>query len=168
MLKAIDVACFFINMDKDQKLFTKNLVEKNGRKFWDGNARLNKFLHLAQNLYIAKNSEPLFDDTFFAYDNGAVIPNIQENYSVLLERCKKYVDSDITGDKEEFLKRFFIVFKNATLDELIALSHEDEAWSEKASFYKKEDQKMDSISKVDEYKKQYSDVIKVMYRMACC
>ena len=85
MLKAYEVACFFLNKDKDRKIFTKNLEIRNNRRFWDGNAKLNKFLHLAQNIYIAKTGQPLFDDVLYAYDNGAVVPDVQEHYSQLLE-----------------------------------------------------------------------------------
>lgn len=166
MLRAYDVACFFLNMDVNHHVFTKNLVERNNRKFWDGNAKLNKFLHLAQNIYIAKTGNVLFLDAFYAYDNGAVIPLIQENYSAILKHCSKCDDKVFTQEQKNFLTKFFKAFENADMDELIALSHEDEAWKEKASFYKKEDQKMNSIAKSEEYKKQYADILEVLDRMA--
>lgn len=166
MLKAIDVACFFLSMDTDKTVFTKNLVEKNGRKFWDGNAKLNKFLHLAQNIYIAKTGQALIMDDFYAYDNGAVVPSVQENYSSLLKNYDKFNTSGITEDKKEFLAKFFKAFKSAELDELIALSHEDDAWKEKAMHYRKSDQKMDMAANADKYKKQYGDIVRVLDRMA--
>lgn len=166
MLRAYDIACFFLNMDTDKTVFTKNLVERNNRKFWDGNAKLNKFLHLAQNIYIAKTGTKLFEDDFYAYDNGAVVPEIQENYSAILKQCHKHDNAAMTQEQKNFLTKFFKAFKNAELDELIALSHEDEAWQEKASYYKKTDQKMNSISKVKEYKKQYADIVEILDRMA--
>lgn len=54
---------------------------------------------------------------------------------------------------------------NATLDELIELSHEDSEWIDKHRHYRKEDQIMDSMSRRDEYAEQYSDMIKVLERM---
>ena len=50
MLKAIDVAKYFLNKD-DGTLFNNKLVERSGRRFYEGNARLNKYLHIAQNQY---------------------------------------------------------------------------------------------------------------------
>lgn len=166
MLQAIDVACFFLDMDADKSVFTKNLVEKNGRKFWDGNAKLNKFLHLAQNIYIAKTEQPLIADDFYAYDNGAVVPSIQENYSSLLKFHANRDISSITDEQKEFLKKFFKAFKSADLDELIALSHEDDAWKEKAMYYRKPDQKMDMAVDIAKYKEQYGDIVRVLDRMA--
>lgn len=166
MLKAIDVACFFLSMDANKSVFTKNLVERNGRKFWDGNAKLNKFLHLAQNIYIAKTGKPLIADDFYAYDNGAVIPSVQENYSNLLKNYGRYDTTSITDEQKIFLKKFFEVFKTAELDELIALSHEDDAWKEKSVYYKKPEQKMIIGADVEKYREQYSDIVHVLDRMA--
>ena len=165
MLKAYDVACFFLNKDKNKIIFTKNLEIRNNRCFWDGNAKLNKFLHLAQNIYIAKTGQLLFDDALFAYDNGAVVPDVQERYSLLLEKCSKYNLNKIPKDKQDYLNKFFEAFKHASLDELIELSHEDDAWKEKSKNYKKADQKMDSLERAAEYKEQYADIVSILDRM---
>lgn len=153
-------------MDADKSVFTKNLVEKNGRQFWDGNAKLNKFLHLAQNIYIAKTGHLLIEDDFYAYDNGAVVPVVQENYLNLLKNHANFSLSSITDEQEEFLKKFFRAFKSANLQELIALSHEDDAWKEKAAYYRKPDQKMVMAADIVRYKKQYGDIVCVLDRMA--
>ena len=39
VLRAIDVAEYFLSKDPERKLFTKKLQTKNGRKFYEGNAR---------------------------------------------------------------------------------------------------------------------------------
>lgn len=64
MLNPFDVAKFFLSIDQEKKLFNQNLVERNGRKFYEGNAKLNKFMHLAQNLYVAKTDKLLMDTAF--------------------------------------------------------------------------------------------------------
>ncbi len=163
MLKGIDVAKYILNLDKSGELFDKTLRNQNGRTFYEGNARLNKYMHLAQNIYIAKYGEPLMDSVFYAYDNGAVDPRIQENYSVLLERRNQPVH--IPEREQIFLDRVFKAFQNASLDELIELSHEDSEWMEKHGYYNKEEQKMDSMAHLAEYKEQYADMIKVLERM---
>ena len=163
MLKVRDVAMYLINKDSSGSIFNKSLIERNGRTFYEGNARLNKLLHLAQNIYIAKEGKKLFDADFYAYDNGAVVIDVQENYSVLLNR--KYVPQNIDYSSQLFLDKIYTIFKNASLDELIELSHEDDEWISKQKYYKKSDQKMDSMANVDVYKEQYHDILTVMENM---
>lgn len=162
MLRDIEVARFFLAKDPDRRLFNKKLVRRNGRDFYEGNARLNKYLHIAQNLYIAKEGEKLFSDDLYAYDNGAVAPNVQENYSIL--SAKKDVPS-IDKPIQDFLNKIYQIFENASLDELIEISHEDPEWIRKHGHYYKAEQRMDSIANATEYKEQYQDILKVMDRI---
>ena len=163
MIRGIDAALYILSLDKKHELFNKNLRTQNGRRFYEGNARLNKYMHLAQNIYIAKYGEPLMDSVFYEYDNGAVDPKIQENYSVLLERKDKNVVME--DNEKKFLDAIYKAFRNATLDELIELSHEDSEWIDKHNYYQKNDQKMDSMARKEEYAKQYADMVKVLERM---
>lgn len=163
MIRGIDAALYILGLDKKHELFNKNLRTQNGRRFYEGNARLNKYMHLAQNIYIAKYGKPLMDSVFYAYDNGAVDPKVQENYSVLLERKDKNVV--IEENEKKFLDAIYKAFRNATLDELIELSHEDSEWIDKHNYYQKDDQKMDSMAHKEEYAEQYADMVKVLERM---
>ena len=162
-MRGLDAAKYLLSKDTNGELFNKRLTSKNGRNFYEGNARLNKYLHLAQNIYIAKTGEQLLDSIFYAYDNGAVIPEVQENYVVLLNQKNQTIE--LPPEIKNFLDRIFIAFQNASLDELIELSHEDAEWIDKHSYYSKENQKMNSIERADEYRKQYADIVKVMDRM---
>lgn len=162
--KAQEIAYYFLKLDNTGDLFNKNLIEKNNRKFFEGNARLNKYLHLAQNIYYAKTGELLFDDQLYAYDNGGVVPEIQENYKLMLAK-KNQKDIDLPDEIQEFLNKIYIVLKNAPIDKLIDLSHEDSEWLKKHMYYKKEDQVMDTLANYDEYKDQYKDIIFLMDRM---
>ena len=161
MLKAIDFAKYFLNKD-DGTLFNNKLVERSGRRFYEGNARLNKYLHIAQNLYIAQHGRKLFEDDLYAYDNGVVIPSVQENYLAIKSR---YVGKSIPSDERAFLDKIYQALQNASLEELIEISHEDSEWERKSGFYKKEDQKMDSLKNVDEYREQYKDMLIILDRM---
>ena len=67
MHKNTDIAKYFLSLDKDHTLFTKDLVDRNERTFYEGNARLNKYMHLAQNIYIAKTGHPLIDTKFYSF-----------------------------------------------------------------------------------------------------
>ena len=66
MLKADDVAKYFLSKDKDRVIFNNNIVEKNNRKSYEGNIRLNKYLFLSQVVYMAKYGKRLFKDNFVA------------------------------------------------------------------------------------------------------
>lgn len=163
MLSDVDVAKYFINKDTDHQLFNTNLINRNGRTFYEGNARLNKLLHLAQNIYYAKTGHLLMDTTFYAYDNGAVIPEIQERYSILIHRTPHNVKFDT--ETTDFLDRFYKAFKNADVDELIELSHEDSEWEDKHIYFDKKSQQMDTEKHLEEYRKQYKDIIAVLDMM---
>ena len=103
------------------------------------------------------------DTSFYAYDNGAVIPKIQENYGALLNSApyKVFFDDEIT----DYLDRFYKAFEHSDIDELIELSHEDSEWEDKHIYYSKKKQKMDNSKRLDEYREQYADIIRVMERM---
>ena len=159
MLTATQVAEFFLSKDKDHKEFNTKTTTRAGRTFYVGNARLNKYLHLAENLYIAKTGNLLFSDPLYAYDNGAVVLDVQKGYVNLLNNYHNtdYIPDTIT----EFLDKFYDMFQNATLNELIQLSHEDIAWQEK-HFYTDERQRMDSLSHKDEYEERYAETLALL------
>ena len=162
MLTDMTVAKYFLAKDPERKYFTKNLITRNGRSFYDGNARLNKYLHLAQNIYIAKEGEKLFGEDLYAYDNGAVAPEVQENYALLLSR---HDVPELPESVRTFLDKLYDILGDATLDELIELSHEDDEWAAKHSYYRKADQRMDSMAHLDTYRQQYSDILTIMEQM---
>lgn len=161
----MDVARYFIEKDTDKIFFSPNaLKSKNSRTFYAGNARLNKYLHLAQNIYIAKYGKPLFKTTFYAYDNGVVSKEVQENYQKLLKTAQP---SNIQDSKTaHFLDMIYDIFGEASIDELIELSHEDPEWQEKHGHYRLEDERMDSMAHASEYKKQYADIVEYIDRVS--
>ena len=89
MITAKQVAKYFLSQDTDNKLFNTNLMTYNGRKSYEGNVRLNKYLYFAQTVYLAKYGELLFGENFVAYDNGPVIKEIVENYPSMQANIKK-------------------------------------------------------------------------------
>lgn len=159
MFTDIQVAQYFLSKDPQREVFNKKLINKNGRTFYEGNARLNKYLHIAQNLHIAKTGHKLFQGDLYAYDNGAVSTAVQENYAVLWSR---FTVPELSGDTKRFLDQIYMLLINAPLDELIQISHEDPEWEEKHCYYGKQQQRMDSASRAEEYREQYYDVLKVM------
>lgn len=162
MVTAMDIAKYFLALDKEHSCFNKKLVVRNGRKLYEGNARLNKYIHLANNLYFAKTGKPLCNDDFYAYDNGSVTIPVQTNYGWLLDG--KWDMPNLSAGITKFLDMIYEIFEDATLDELIQIDHEDPAWIEKKDGYTKNEQKMNYISHLNDYRKMYGDMLKLMER----
>lgn len=159
---AVDIAKYFISLDTDGTLFPKDdLIERNGSTMYEGNLRLNKFLHIAQNLYIAKYGKLLFDNDMYAYSNGAVVKDVQLNYQTLFFNLSH---EKFDEETKEFLGLVFRMLKNAPIDELVKISHEDPEWEEKERMPRGK-QIMSSIERVNEYKDQYDDAIYVLEKM---
>jgi len=165
MIKALDVAKYFLDKDPERVYFNTNLVVRNNRKFYEGNAKLNKFLHLCQTLHVAKNNELLMEDDFLAYDNGAVVEEVQQKFNSSLYKPAVY---GVSFDKEtnDFLERVYYMLKDSTVDDLILLSHEDEEWDKKSRNRLKKDQCMDFLSSASIYKELYADGLTIMYKAA--
>lgn len=145
MEKVFDIVHYFLYKDTKRKLFDST--------------RMNNYLHIAQNLYIVKTGHLLFSDDLYAYDNGAVVPQVQENYSWL---CENKQFPKLSQSTKEFLDKIYILLENATIEELIEISHEDNAWREKCKYYSKCERRMNSLAYAEEYKRQYRDVLKLM------
>ena len=162
MLQALDVAKYFLDKDPQRAYFTYALVTRNGRTFYEGNAKINKFLHLAQTLHIAKFGEPLMGDVFYAYANGAVVEEVQQKFNSTLHKPAMF---GVSFDEKtnDFLDRVHYMLAGSTVDDLIALSHEDDEWEDKSRNTQKKDQQMDFLSCVDVYKKRYADGLDIMY-----
>ncbi|MBQ9206491.1 MAG: DUF4065 domain-containing protein [Treponema sp.] len=158
MLTGKQVAKYFLSLDSKRELFTKKRVRNENCEFYEGNARLNKLLHIAQNVYIAKTGNQLFSSPLFAYKNGAVVRSVVNNYSRLLNENDSV---EIPEDTRIFLNKIYKSCYNADINELIALSHEDPEWGAKPPVNNKS-QQMNPMLHVEEYKEQYADFIKVL------
>ena len=116
MLNAEIVAKYFLAKDPNRILFNNNVVLKNNHKFYEGNARLNKYLFLAQVVYLAKYETKLISDNFVAYANGPVIESIILSYPLMVSQ-KETVK--IPSQIKIFLDKIYDSLKNATYEELI-------------------------------------------------
>lgn len=157
MTSAYDVASYFLAKNTDHTMFPGYVLPGNGRGVDEGNARLNSYLHISQNLYIARTGRKLFEEDLYASDNGAVIPSIQQNYALLQGKSEGF---ELDEEKAAFLDRICHAIKNAGIDELLEASREDPAWIETTNngcFVK-----MDSLAHSEEYSKQYSDMLKII------
>lgn len=159
---AVDVAKFFIDLDSDSRLFPHDdMQEIDGILYDVGSLRLNIYLHLAQNLYIAKYGKRLFNNDIFACATGGVVKDVKYSYQAL------FIDlsyQEFDDNTEEFLKLVFRINENAPLNELIGISREDPEWVEKYTGTNATPV-MDSLNKAKEYEEQYADALYVMDKL---
>lgn len=164
MVGEIDAARYLISLDPERKYFNKELTYTTTVPLYEGNARLNKIMHLAQNMYIGRTGHKLIDSDTYAYDNGAVFLEVQENYAMLLGTMKK-TSFTVDPASRDFLRRVYEMLKDAPIDELVQIDHEDPAWIEKHAGYYKWDQKMDPMKYAEEYKERYEGANLFLDRM---
>ena len=158
MLTAKQVAEYFLSKDPERKLFGYNVVSYNGRKFYEGNARINKYLFLAQVVHMAKYDSKLFSDNFVAYDNGPVIESIMNSYVRLKGH---YDEKNIDEVEKTFLDKIYLSLENATYEELIEITHEDPEWQilSKDTYNAPV---MNLEKNIAEYKKRYKGLIEAL------
>lgn len=158
MMSADIIAKYYLSKDPDRILFNNNVVVKNGRKFYEGNARLNKYLFLSQVVYLAKYEKKLISDNFVAYDNGPVIKEIINEYPIISSR-REIVS--IPEDIKLFLDKIYESLINASYDELIEITHEDPEWIllSKDTFNAPI---MNLEKNIDEYKQRYKGLISAL------
>lgn len=155
MMKAEIIAKYYLSKDSDRVLFNNNVVVKNNRKFYEGNARLNKYLFLSQVVYLAKYERKLISDNFVAYDNGPVIKDIITEYPIISSRRETVT---IPDDVKVFLDKIYESLKNASYEELIEITHEDPEWI-KLSKDTFNAPIMNLEKNIEEYKQRYKGLI---------
>lgn len=155
MMKAEVIAKYYLSKDSDRVLFNNNVVVKNNRKFYEGNARLNKYLFLSQVVYLAKYERKLISDNFVAYDNGPVIKDIITEYPIISSRRETVT---IPDDVKVFLDKIYESLKNASYEELIEITHEDPEWI-KLSKDTFNAPIMNLEKNIEEYKQRYKGLI---------
>jgi uncharacterized phage-associated protein len=163
METATQIAQYLLSKDREARVFApvddEHVVAMDGSTRHEGNVRLNKCLHIAQNLHIAMYGEKLFADDLYACTIGGVVPVVQDNYALLRKGVQ--LDSPLAdGDVERFLDRFSDIYDHAPLDELVEISREDPEWVEKSALAHGQ-QKMDSLNHIEDYKEQYEDAVYV-------
>jgi len=155
-MRAVNIARYFLFKDSDRVLFNNKIVEYNGRSFYEGNARLNKYLFLSQVVYLAKYEKRLFEDDFLAYENGPIIEEIMQSYLRLTSS-----DESFSSDISSFLDKIYMSLENASYDELIEITHEDPEWINlKNNTY--DAPTMNLEKNIKEYQKRYKGLIEAL------
>ena len=142
----------------DTDSFNKNIVNYNNRKFYEVNARLNKYLFLSQVVHLIKYNETLFSDKFCAYYNGPVIEEIMNSFPRITPN--KHKDT-INKEKRSFLDKIYLSLENATYEELIEITQEDPEWKRlRNNTYQAP--VMNLENNIEEYKRRYKGLIEAL------
>ena len=158
MLTAKQVAEYFLSKDPERKLFNQNIVSYNGVTFYEGNARINKYLFLAQVVHLAKYNSKLFSDDFVAYVNGPIVESIMHSYGRLTGH---YDVNNLDETEKNFLDKIYLSLENASIEELIEITHEDPEWQ----ILSKDTNNapvMNLEKNITEYKKRYKGLIEAL------
>lgn len=160
MEKVENIAKYILSLDKNNDIFINKLIHLHGRDCYEGNVRLNKYLHIMQMVYFAMTDNKLFNEDMYAFDNGVVVNTVMNNYAYLKSNRDSYTISD--ENVKSYIEKMFNILKYAPLQDLIEISHQDEEWKKKHSFYKKNDQLIDVDSQKENYKIMCADFIDML------
>lgn len=160
MEKVEDIAKYILSLDKNNDIFVNKLLTLHGRNCYEGNVRLNKYLHIMQMVYFAMTDNKLFNEDMYAFDNGVVVNTVMNDYSYLKSNKETY---NITDESVKlYIEKMFNILKYAPLKDLIEISHQDEEWKKKHNFYQKKEQLMDVDSQKENYKIMCADFIEML------
>ena len=160
MEKVENIAKYILSLDENDKIFVNKLITLHGRDCYEGNVRLNKYLHIMQMVYFAMNGNKLFNEDMYAFDNGVVVNSVMNNYAYLKSTKNSYNISD--KNIKTYIEKMFNILKYAPLTDLIEISHQDEEWKKKHNFYQKKDQLIDVDSQRENYKIMCADFIDLL------
>lgn len=135
MEKVEDIAKYILSLDKNNDIFVNKLLTLHGRNCYEGNVRLNKYLHIMQMVYFAMTDNKLFNEDMYAFDNGVVVNMVMNDYSYLKSNKETYNITD--KSVKLYIEKMFNILKYAPLKDLIEISHQDEEWKKKHNFYQK-------------------------------
>ena len=94
------------------------------RNCYEGNVRLNKYLHIMQMVYFAMTDNKLFNEDMYAFDNGVVVNMVMNDYSYLKSNKETYNITD--KSVKLYIEKMFNILKYAPLKDLIEIFHQDE------------------------------------------
>lgn len=98
------------------------------RNNFKGNMKLQKLLFFAQLISLAKNDKLLFEDNFYAFENGMVVEDVRIAYKDHLCDLLKYEAKELPSEDIEILQITKDIYGNEDADELSKMSHEFTYW----------------------------------------
>lgn len=154
MLHAETIARYILERDKDENsyLFPREREGRKQERFDKGNMRLNQYLHILQNLWIAKTGEKLFSEDMVADKYGGVVLEVWERYPLFDS------SEEIGPDVAAWIDKMCDIMDYAEVYELTDYTMDDPEWEEKSQG---KDRRMDSLARAAEYKKLYENTLAV-------
>lgn len=153
MEKVENITKYILSLDKNNDIFINKLIHLQGKNCYEGNVRLNKYLHIMQMVYFAMTDNKLFNEDMYASPNGVVVNTVMNNYAYLKSNSDSYTISD--ENVKSYIEKMFNILKYAPLQDLIEISHQDEE-------RKKNDQLIDVDSQKENYKIMCADFIDML------
>jgi uncharacterized phage-associated protein len=131
---AEDIGLWFISRGLDNP---KNTLE--------GNTKLQKLLFFSWLIHSSKFNEQLFENDFFAYQNGPVIETVRKEYKENYSDLSKKPIPHFSLKELETFKIAEDIFGSLDSGELVKISHNSPAWKKYNDLFLKE-QKCDQGS----------------------
>lgn len=150
MEKAENISKYLLFLDINRDIFLGEIVNIKGIDCYEGNVRLNKYLHIMQMVYIGLYSSKLFEDNMYAYKNGVVIGSVMNRYRYLWKHKDEYNFNN--EEVKVYVWKMFNILKNISLDELINISEKDREWLRKHNASSRLEQLMNIDNEYDYYK----------------
>jgi hypothetical protein len=161
VLTAVQVGKYHMEKDIECKVFTRRKMTINDSEQYEGNIRLNEYLHFAQILYLAYYSKPLFMEDLYAAKESVIVMSVYEMYTgVKFEKSAGFFD--LNKQKKHFLDCIYNYFEPKTLDEILELSHRDIEWREKSAMLTRF-RPMNPVIAMADYRQTYVDVIRELH-----
>lgn len=99
------------------------------------NLKLQKLLYYAQGAHLAIHGEALFDEDFYAWTYGPVIPSLYSKYangSAILEADPDFNFISVSEDDAQLLTEVYNEFGQYSAWKLVAMTHSEAPWKETA------------------------------------
>lgn len=98
------------------------------RNTFKGNMKLQKLLFFAQLISLAKNNKLLFEEQFYAFENGMVMENIRLKYKNDLNELLNYKRNEFTKEELEILELTKNIYGKESAETLSKMTHQFEYW----------------------------------------
>ena len=110
MEKVENIAKYILSLDKNDDIFINKLITLQGRECYEGNVRLNKYLHIMQMVYFAMTDKKLFSEDMYAFDNGVIVDVVMNNYLYLKSTKESYSISN--ANVKTYIEKMFNIKVN--------------------------------------------------------
>lgn len=125
-----------------------------------GNIKLQKLLYYSKAMYFSVYGQPLFEETFEAWENGPVVRStyIEYRHNGLADNFKSSDCPEIEVNAERVLKIVNFIYGHQTSNSLIDLTHKELPWKELET---EVEQRMNPIISDERIKTYYESLVDI-------